>query len=746
MKSNSIIVRLLGVLIITITILTYITSLVLSNRLKRVLEAELHEEVFVILQSLDWAMRPLLDGEDEEGIQRLIDNISAYPIVDTLRLYDDEQIVSYSNAPLEKGIVVENQCVAGVFENNAIKKSYEDLEAGVFEAAIPVKGSSYTHESGSDIRAVLYLSADTDYVQDLWGEVASGFQIVFVSANIIILILVGLFVYFFVGRPLNEFTKASRAVTNKNYDYKIQRHFFGEFEEFREVYDNMRTSIKLYTDELDLAKQEAERASEAKMIFLTNMSHEIRTPLNSILGFTEILEEKESDLEKKNELKIIHKSGSHLLTVINDLLDFSKIESEQMELENIIFSVREMLRDVSDFFTVQLNQKSIEYTYEVGGNVPYHCNGDANKIRQILINIISNAIKFTKEGTIHVAVDYQVPHLIFRVSDTGVGIRSDKLDSIFDAFSQSDNSIARRYGGTGLGLAICKKFALMMDGDITVESQLGKGTSFTISVEVAALESTKLLGRSILCKWINADSDLSDLVFDMVQTLPERLAKLHDMVSDAQLEAIRNEIHALKGLMGNFQMEELYSLFKSADKLLKKEVVDYNLLNGIIDDADNIVSMVYEAAQNQCKTKEDIDRVKLSEVTQKKEADKRLIDVLVAEDIKENQLLMAKMLEGYVGNIDFANNGIEAMAMLKEKHYDCLLLDIQMPVMSGEDVLNALNDKRAVDKDLETPHIIVVTAHATLDEKNKYLGLGADDYISKPINKTKLRNKLCSLN
>lgn len=771
MKNKSVVVRLIGILIIIITISTLTTSYVVSNRIKVVLEEEIREEIFVILQSLDWAIRPLLEEENDEAIQRLIDNIAAYPMVESIRLHSADNTILFSNNPLEIGQELKNACVIDVFENNSVKKSREDFEQEIFEAAVPVRGSSFIHEVGNDIQAVLFVSADMDYILNLWNDVTSDFRLVFISVNIVLVIIIALYIYFTIGRPLLEFTKASNAISQKDYGYHIEGNLHGEFINLEDAYNQMRRSIRDYTTELSEAKAQAEAASEAKMIFLTNMSHEIRTPLNSILGFTEILEEKELDEEKRRELKIVHKSGAHLLTVINDLLDFSKIESERMEVESIIFSVRELVRDTSDFFRVQFNKKNIDYHYEISDQVPFHCRGDANKIRQILINLINNAIKFTKEGSIELFIDYQEELLVFTVKDTGIGISEDKLETIFNAFSQSDNSIARKYGGTGLGLAICKKFAIMLGGDIRVESALGQGSTFTVSVGIVPLKSEKLLGRGILCKWLNADSELTDLVYETLFTLPPRVQFLLNAIQERDYDFLRSEIHALKGLTGNFQLNELYTLFVSADKGINKEPNNLSHLASILEDIKEILDMVVTAAEHHCHLdgqmmeayEDDLSSHQISTIPQK--VDRELFlpldemdtlakdskyftkgkKILLAEDILENQLLVIKILEPLDVRIDTANNGLEAMKMLKQERYDCLLLDVQMPEMSGEDVLNAIQETDKGEREFHKPHIIVITAHATLDEKNRVIGMGADDYLSKPVDKQKLRNKIVNL-
>lgn len=745
MKNRSILSKLLLLLILTLVIGTYVTTYVVSNRIKTVLDEELHEEISIIIQSLDWAIEPLLDGEHDDEIQVLIDKISRYPIVKNIRLYRPEQQIQFSNLILEQDSFIPNACVAAVFENGDSFKSIEDIENRIYEAAMPIKGSALSDDSS--IKAVLYISADMDYVVDLWNDIISDFQIVFIIANIMLVLVISIYIYFMVGRPLKEFTIASEAIANNNYDYQINTKMQGEFIDLKESYDNMRLGIKEYINELDEAKTIVEEASDAKMIFLTNMSHEIRTPLNSILGFTDLLEEQETDPDKISQLKIIHKSGTHLLSVINDILDFSKLDNGQMDVETITFSIRELVRDTSDFFYLELRKRNLEYRYEVSSRVPMQCRSDMNKIRQILINLISNAMKFTAHGEIFVEVDCIDEKLIIKVSDTGIGISESKLETIFETFSQSDNTIARKYGGTGLGLSICKKFAHLLNGNITVTSTVGEGSCFTVEIEVIPLESKVLVGRGILCSWLNADSELADLVYETVITLRERLDEVKESYKNNEMQVFGEQIHALKGLTGNFQMNQLYTLLVSADKELKKENTNKEYLDEILMDIEEVVVTVSQAAETHClsiDSEEGINTI----VDADKKLNKELLPmkILIAEDIRENQLLLERMLKPFTYELVFVNNGVEAMEQLQQNKYDCMLLDIQMPEMSGEDVLENLQEDDWILKIVHRPHIIVLTAHATMDEKERCLTLGADDYLSKPINKDRLRDKLKVVN
>lgn len=763
MKTKSVITRLLALLILMIMIGTTVTSFYNFKHLKTILQEEIREEVFIILETMDWAIRPLLLAGNDEEIQRMVSNVADYPIIDRIRLYNSESIVLYSNEVSEIGQLIKNPCVSGIFINNSQRKSKEDIGGKIFEAAIPVGRSEMESSSGENIQAVLFISVDMDYIINLWNGLAYDFQVIYSVINVILILMIILYIYFAVGKPLHYFKAAAEAITDKNYDYTISAKMQGEFEDLKIAYNTMRNSIKENAMDLNRALLEAEEASEAKLTFLTNMSHEIRTPLNSILGFAELLTEQEADPEKKSELAIIHKSGTHLLSVINDLLDFSKIESNQMEIENINFSIREMLRDTSDFFYIQVRKKNLEFTYEVSRETPYECKGDMNKIRQILINLIHNAIKFTRFGEIHVTVDYIDGQLVIKVMDTGIGVEEAKQKLIFEAFLQSDNSIARKYGGTGLGLSICKRFANLLGGDIWVESVLGEGSTFTVKVNAEPIKSKQFQGRGMLCAWLNADSEIGDLVYKTVLTLPERQSKLEEVLNAKDSTQLASQIHALKGLTGNFQMTELYNLFVSADKEMKKESPDYAVIKELLNETGEIIVLVSEAAENHCRINPNVSTEKKYTHTSTKyvpttpivleSVDHKIpgltsveeMTLLVAEDIKENQLLIDKILGKMVRSIDYVSNGIQAMEALFEKRYDCLLLDIQMPEMSGEDVLVEVGKLKKKNPELEFPYIIVISAHATIQEKTTCMNLGADDYISKPINKEKLRNKIRSL-
>ncbi len=745
MKSNSFLVRLSVMMLITLVTALILAGYLMFNNSKEVINEEIHEELYVIINSMQWAMSPLIEAEDSNAIMNLVNEIGSYELIESVKIIGHDYHVIYSDVPKEHGQIYMNQTVHEIFSTNAEIESKEDPDNGVYEAAVPIRkllGQEWDNPSG-EIVAVLFVSVDVDYVTGKWSELLSRTLIIFIVSNLIIFIAILSFSYMEIGRPLKAFTKAAHEISNKNYDAHIDTPLHGELADMNIAFSKMQENIKSYIKELGEAKRSTEEASDAKMIFLTNMSHEIRTPLNTILGFTELLEEQETDPEKLSDLKIVHKSGSHLLSVINDLLDFSKIEKDQMDVESIEFNVREVVRDTSDFFNVQFRSKNIDYTYGIDPSVPFICLGDMNKFRQIFINIISNAIKFTSDGEISVEVWCEDKALYVSVIDSGIGIAKDKIKSIFEPFTQTDDSVARKYGGTGLGLAICKRFANLLNGDVTVESRLDEGTKFTFWIAIEPTKREVSTGASLLCTWLNVDSELSDLVYDAVRNLPNRMDEINKAYKVDDIGVLKSQVHALKGLTGNFQMMALYELFVEADSLLKNEVIDLEAVGQCLTRINELIEQVLKAAMNECKM---LDHA--SDSKMQSETDDLLpthsLKLLIAEDIYENQLLLKKMLADLVTDIDVAGNGIEALEKMRLKDYDCLLLDIQMPEMSGEDVLTYFQNRPASDN-IKRPYTIVLTAHATVDEKELCINLGADDYIAKPINKVKLKRTIRNL-
>ncbi|HRH66870.1 MAG TPA: PAS domain S-box protein [Bacteroidia bacterium] len=521
------------------------------------------------------------------------------------------------------------------------------------------------------------------------------------------------------------------------------------------------TERKKAEQRLVLDKQEAEAATEAKSSFLATMSHEIRTPLNGVIGMGKLLNQTTLSPKQQDYVDSILLSGEALLSVINDILDFSKIESAKMELEHKPFLVKRAIEETFDLMSSKAIEQKLSLQYTIARNVPSYIYGDITRLRQIMMNLVGNAIKFTPKGSITIGVsrlsetDGKI-ELLFEVKDTGVGIPQEKIGKLFKSFSQADAGTARTYGGTGLGLAICKNLVGLMGGRIWVDSVPGQGSNFQFTIRTQSVQaadipkatgngSNKLANSHVLL--ISDDKTESDIYsnyfrrWNMIPRSEADAQKVLELVRGGQefnLVLIDAQMISAKAL----SLAERIRTIKRKDEL---PVIIFNA-----DESDNVI-FDYSGDVISAVIPKNVDRSKVLDILigvfsvedhsrgQHQQALDRMdvklaeqvpIRIMIAEDNKINQKLAQNIFEGLGYKPLIVGNGQEVIEALRKEPFDLIFMDVQMPELDGLEATRFIIQKMELT---HRPVIVAMTAFALEGDKEKCMEAGMDDYISKPF-------------
>ena len=505
-------------------------------------------------------------------------------------------------------------------------------------------------------------------------------------------------------------------------------------------------------------KESAQEASEAKSMFLANMSHEIRTPLNGIVGFTELLKDTGLEEEQTEFVEIIEKSSENLLEIINNILDLSKIESNKLEIEDIAFNPAEEFESAVDVYAVRASEKHIDLGCFIDPELEHPIKGDPTKIKEVIINLLSNAVKFTSSsGAINVDIrkldsgQEGITRIHFEVQDSGIGVTSEQKARIFDAFSQADTSITRKYGGTGLGLTISSRFIELMGGQLDLHSEPGEGTTFFFTIDFEELETLNDTTKGTF-------SSINALVLESSHKTKRQETYLREYLDFygvsytsfkdmSELEMLQRQVNYdlvlidydyadEESLKQYSELPQEFILLTKSYFMKKIDSMNLDIFKTLYEPLNNsklrLVLDNYHTENFSAKRAKKVNRKKFDAETSRFNA-----NVLVAEDNIINQKLIKRTLEDLGLNITIASNGLEAFQKRKDGNFDLIFMDIQMPFLDG---MESTKEILEYEEDYNQPHvpILALTANALKGDRERFLDAGLDEYTTKPLVRTEI--------
>ena len=576
--------------------------------------------------------------------------------------------------------------------------------------------------------------------------------LLFVAAIFIITVLIVVVLSRSIVEPIDKLSQEMQKFAQGNRDFDLEINSSNEIGVLAYEFQEMMETIRTNENELIKAKQLADEGVKAKSEFFASMSHEIRTPMNGVIGMLGLLLKTKLTESQHHQAYLAQTSAKALLSLINDILDFSKFEAQKLELDERAFDIREEFGDFAETIAFRAQEKGVHVILDMKDVDTKMVVADSHRILQILNNLVSNAIKFTEKGYVLITVslvkvDTSVARLKIVVQDTGIGIPQEKIEKLFDSFSQVDSSTTRKYGGTGLGLAIVKKLSEIMHGDVKVSSQVGKGSEFVVDIEVGLTEDTSLVLPEVVVK--NKIVLIEDSCSKSAAVLAAQLEHWGMKVYFEEREGVVFDIaYVLKSESALAFGESLKAKYEGIKLVLMTSLAETS-------EVEEFMQSIYDTHYPQPATSGDIlnslkvlsaeynAQAKHTEPEEQAPSFHPETKILLVDDNKVNQLVALGILDEFGLDADVAGNGLEALKCVEESSepYEIIFMDCQMPEMDGYEATGLLKSGKYGEDVVKIP-VVAMTANAMEGDKEKCFASGMDDYITKPIDPAKLEEIL----